>query len=92
MQPKNNAYKIFQALSLDVVAGAAVFSLAISKYYQVKISWSALICQSIAIWLIYTFDHLLDAKKTAGDPSTYRHQFHKKNKKTLLTASAVLSI
>ena len=85
-------YKTFQALSLDIVFGAAIFSMAIGKYYQIKTSWNTLICQSIAIWLIYTFDHLLDAKKIKGDASTFRHQFHKEHKKTVLIISFIVLI
>ena len=76
-------YKIFQALSLDVAAGAAIFSLAIGQYFKVQIPCNVLICLSISIWIIYTCDHLLDAKKIKGQASTFRHQFHQKYQKSL---------
>jgi hypothetical protein len=85
-------YKIFQALSLDVVIGAIIFSLAISKYYKVNTPCIILICLAIAIWVIYTCDHLLDAKRIKGNASTHRHQFHQKYNKPLLIATFVLSI
>jgi len=83
---KTNWYKIFQALSLDVVAGAIIFSLAIGRYYGVQIPWSIIIGLSIATWIVYTFDHLADANKIKGLASTYRHQFHQKYKKALIVA------
>ena len=85
-------YKLFQALSLDVVAGAVIFSLAIGRYYQVHVSWRILICLSIATWIIYTFDHLLDAIKIRERASTYRHQFHQKYKQTLIIIAFILLI
>ncbi len=83
-------YKIIQALSLDVVTGAITFSLAISRYYGVQTPWSIMISLSIATWIIYTFDHLLDANKIKGKASTYRHQFHQKYKRALIVAIFIL--
>lgn len=86
----SNLYKIFQALSLDIVLGAVLFSYAISLYFLSPVSYSALACLSIAVWLIYTIDHLLDAKKTIGKPSTFRHQFHKQYRKPLVVTAVLL--
>jgi hypothetical protein len=86
----SNLYKIFQALSLDIVLGAVIFSYAISLYFLSPVSYSALVCLSIAVWLIYTIDHLLDAKKTIGKPSTFRHQFHKQYRKPLVVMAVLL--
>ena len=83
-------YKIFQVLSLDVVTGAIIFSIAIGRYYRVQIPWSIIISLSIITWIIYTFDHLVDANKIKGSASTYRHQFHQKNKKALIVAILIL--
>ncbi len=89
---KFNWYKIVQALSLDIVIGAVVFSLAIGRYYGVEIPLRIIICLSIAIWIIYTVDHLLDAKKIKGQPSSYRHQFHQKYRQPLTIIAFLLSI
>ncbi len=77
-------YATFQVLSLDVVLGINIFSLAISKYYGVPVSWHIIVGRSIAIWLIYTVDHLLDAQKIKKEASTYRHRFHQQYQKQLL--------
>src|SRR5690606_20107856 len=37
----------------------------------------------LAVWCIYTFDHLLDAKQIGKQASTFRHAFHQKNFKVL---------
>ncbi len=86
----SNFYKIFQALSLDIVLGAVIFSYAISLYFKVPVSYSALACLAIAIWLIYTADHLLDAQKTIDKPATFRHQFHKQFRKPLVVMAVLL--
>jgi 4-hydroxybenzoate polyprenyltransferase len=77
-------YKVFQALSLDIVAGALICSVAISNYYQAQVSYSALVCLAIAVWLIYTIDHLLDAKKTGDKSAAFRHRFHQQYKKPIM--------
>ena len=87
---KTDWYRIFQALSLDVVIGANIFSLAIGLYYRVQIPWRIIISLSIAIWIIYTFDHLLDVSKIEGRASTYRHQLHQEYKKLLIVAILIL--
>lgn len=86
----SNLYKVFQALSLDIVLGAVIFSYAISLYFQSPVSCSALACLAIAIWLIYTADHLLDAQKTIDKPATFRHQFHKQYRKPLVVTAVLL--
>jgi len=85
-------YKLFQALSLDVVTGAVIFSLAIGAYYNVHISWRILLCLSIATWIIYTLDHLLDTRKIKEKALTYRHQFHGKYKKQLFVVLLIVLI
>ena len=90
MKPLNQMYRVFQALSLDIVLGAVIFSYAISLYFQSPVSYSALACLAIAIWLIYTTDHLLDAKKAIDKPATFRHQFHKQFRKPLVVTAVLL--
>lgn len=81
-----NWYKVFQALSLDVVFGAVIISLSICKYFLVQIPVTIFICLAMTIWLIYTIDHLLDAKRIKNKASTFRHQFHQKYQKRIFIA------
>ena len=87
-----NFYKLFQALSFDIVAGAVICSAAISHYYRVPLCYNALACLAIAVWLIYTLDHLLDAQKIIGIPAAFRHQFHKQYKKPLAVYAVLFTI
>lgn len=76
-------YRWMQALSLDVVLGSGLLSLAIAKYYQVTLPFSVAAGLMTAVWAIYTFDHLLDAKKVDKKASTFRHRYHQQHYKAL---------
>jgi len=71
--------KTVQNLSLDVVLGAVTMSWLFAKANETNIPVSIYLILGIAVWLIYTLDHLLDAKKIEGRASTARHQFHQKH-------------
>lgn len=77
------AYNLAQAVSLDVVLSSGLLSLAIGRYYKVSLPLSVVISLMIAVWLIYTFDHLSDAGKTRKEASTLRHRFHQQYQKPL---------
>lgn len=70
------AYKFAQALSLDVVLGSGALSLAIARYFGVELPLVVVLGLMIAVWFIYTYDHLSDARKVNRHASTYRHRFH----------------
>lgn len=76
-------YGWIQVMSLDVVLGSGLLSLAIARYYQVSLPFSVVSGLMIAVWSIYTFDHLSDAKKTSKLAATHRHRYHQRHYKTL---------
>ena len=47
-------------LSLDVVAGGVIFTLAVGQVAEVELPWSIPTALGCCIWLIYTLDHLID--------------------------------
>ena len=69
---------IFNSLSLNIVAGACVCSIFITRVLGSTISLLSIISLGISVWIIYTFDHYNDAKhlKIKGKP---RHLFHLEN-------------
>ncbi len=69
---------LIQNLSIDVTAGAIISSLYVAKLFGVRLEESMLIGLGVAIWLIYTVDHLFDAKKSIGYSTNQRHAFHQK--------------
>lgn len=70
-------------LSLDVVAGGVVFTLAISRVLGVDLHWSIPAALGCCIWLIYTLDHLIDGNSLDRNPSMQRHAFHQKYRKPI---------
>ncbi len=76
-------YRWIQATSLDVVVGSGLLTLSIAKYYKVSLPVPVVSCLMIAVWLIYTFDHLSDAKKIGKRAATFRHRFHQQYYKPL---------
>lgn len=80
--------KYIRFLSLDVTLGAALLTMAISDFIGIELPLSIPVCLAISIWLIYTLDHLLDAKRSR-EISIERHLFHRRNFK-ILTINFIL--
>jgi hypothetical protein len=79
-------YKNINILSIDIVAGAIIGALFFGKIFQVEIKTFGLIALGLSVWIIYTTDHLRDAKKIRHQASTERHRFHQKHFRTLIRA------
>lgn len=71
-------YRKGQFLSLDIVIGAVVLLRFFSTQFSSSISWEVYALLACSVWLIYTIDHLRDAKK-AKDSIRERYQFHLRN-------------
>lgn len=69
-------YQFLNLLSLDVAAGAVVCALFFCKIFQVNVLIQGLACLGLTVWIIYTVDHLLDARATQYPASSRRHRFH----------------
>lgn len=84
-------YRIINLLSLDVVVGAVISALFFARVFEVGVRPFGLIALGLTVWIIYTTDHLGDAKKIQGRASTERHRFHQIHYHTLiiLTAAAL---
>jgi len=72
-------FKYFQALSLDVALGGVIGSIFIANYLDVSVDPKTYAILGATIWLIYTFDHLMDTQNVEEPPITFRHRFHWKN-------------
>jgi 4-hydroxybenzoate polyprenyltransferase len=79
MEKLDKLYRKLNLLSLDIVAGVVICALFFSKIFAVHIRWQGLIALALAVWIIYTTDHLLDAYRIKGTASTERHRFHQLN-------------
>ncbi|MHA7131991.1 hypothetical protein [Algoriphagus namhaensis] len=91
MQFFEKLYSRISWLSLDVVLGGMAGMFFFEKLLQVFIPWEIYGLLALAIWSIYTLDHLLDAKNIPLGSTPDRHQFHLQFKREL-TAVLVLAI
>ncbi len=69
-------YAAIRLLSIDVALGALGGGWMVAHYLEVAMPWAWYVILPIAVWAIYTGDHLLDAMRLGERSSTPRHQFH----------------
>ncbi len=79
-----------QNLSLDITAGAVISSFYIAQVFGVEMTFQIGIGLGIAIWLIYTADHLWDAYRVKGIAINPRHAFHQKYFRQILVLAGLL--
>jgi len=84
-------YRYVNLLSLDIVAGAVVSALFFARVLEVTLRPVGLLALGLTVWVIYTADHLRDAREIGKSASTLRHRFHQEHFRTLLIA-AVLAV
>ncbi|MEQ8469972.1 MAG: hypothetical protein RIC35_02235 [Marinoscillum sp.] len=82
-------YKYYRWLSLDIVLGAIFFLAYLEKFFQVSLAWNVYFALGSAIWLIYTTDHLIDAK-SVDRPTSGRHLFHQRFFSLLIFAGGLI--
>lgn len=86
MAQLNRLYRLLNILSIDVALGAVCCAAWFAKYFQVELRIYALLCLGLTVWIIYSADHLLDARKVKGEASMLRHRFHQKYFKRIIIA------
>lgn len=79
-----NLYRFLNITSVDVSAGAVICACFFAKVMNVYVRPSAFIALGLTVWIIYTVDHLLDAKRIKTIASMQRHRFHQKYFNVLL--------
>jgi len=77
-------YRYFNLLSLDIAVGAVGGACYFARILEVDVRLSALASLGLTVWIIYTADHLLDARKISGRASTERHRFHQQHFRRLV--------
>jgi 4-hydroxybenzoate polyprenyltransferase len=70
-------------LSLDVSIGAVLSALFFAQILHVSILPYGLATLALTVWIIYTIDHLRDARSIGAKASTARHLFHQRYFKAL---------
>lgn len=77
-------YRIINILSLDVVCGALISALFFARIFGVTIRPYGLAALGLSVWIIYTADHLWDARAIADQAISRRHAFHQKHRSALM--------
>jgi 4-hydroxybenzoate polyprenyltransferase len=84
--------RIARILSLDVALGACVSSWFVATVVDAPISRVTLLALGIAVWLIYTADHLWDAYRLNHTSHTLRHRFHQQHFQVILLVFLLFSL
>jgi 4-hydroxybenzoate polyprenyltransferase len=82
-------YRYINLLSIDVATGAVCCALFFARLLSVHILPFGLITLGLSVWIIYSVDHLLDARKVKTQASTIRHRFHQENFTLLVFVVAI---
>ena len=77
-------YQYINILSLDVVAGSVVSALFFSRLLDVDPEAPVFVSLALTVWIIYTVDHLRDARNITVPASTDRHRFHQVHLKAMM--------
>jgi hypothetical protein len=77
-------YRFLNLLSIDIVAGAVAGAAYFAAILNVQVRLYAYVSLALTVWIIYTADHLLDAKKITDVASTERHRLHQRQFASLL--------
>jgi 4-hydroxybenzoate polyprenyltransferase len=82
-------FQYINALSIDVSIGAVCSALFFAEYFHVKILPFGIASLGLTVWIIYSADHLLDAKRIRHPASTFRHRLYQENFSTFLIVTTV---
>jgi hypothetical protein len=89
MQRLRATYGLINILSIDIAVGALCCALFFSDVLEVRIRVYGLIALALTVWIIYTADHLRDAKVIGMNAASARHQFHFRHRKVLFVCLLV---
>ncbi|MDX5319861.1 MAG: hypothetical protein LPK45_02250 [Bacteroidota bacterium] len=81
--------KWIRYLSLDVAAGASIMMAFTASVFEVSIDLVYYFLLFLMTWLIYTTDHLMDARNIPHEASTPRHRFHQMYYRPILSAAII---
>jgi len=79
-------WRTLNILSIDIALGAMAGCAFFAHLFHVSLRYHAYLSLGMIVWVIYTADHLLDVTQNASPPSTDRHRFHLKYRKSLVSA------
>ena len=77
------AYQFLNLISIDVACGAMVCAAFFARIFQIELRPQGLVALGITVWIIYSVDHLLDARQLKKEATTKRHLLHQRNFRAL---------
>ncbi len=83
-------YRLLNLLSIDVAIGAMCSAVFFAHIFEADITYYSIISLGLSVWIIYTADHLLDAKKMESLATTNRHRFHQQYFQLLLVLMIIV--
>ena len=69
-------FNYINILSIDVVLASLSIAFMLDSLHTLNMHWSVYGALASMVWLIYTFDHLMDAKSIGLNLVSDRHKFH----------------
>jgi len=85
-----NIWRWINILSLDVCAGAIAGGIMATMIFGSSPGWAYWLILPLAVWLIYTADHLIDGYRAGANAQHERRLLHRDHLKILAAVSAVL--
>lgn len=72
-------YRLLSILSIDVAVGAVCSSVWFTAFFDVTPGGIAFTVLGLTVWIIYTLDHLMDARTIKSPANAKRYQFHQQH-------------
>lgn len=72
-------YRLLSVLSIDVAVGAVCSSVWVAVFFGVTPGGIAFAVLGITVWIIYTLDHLMDARTIKSPANAKRYKFHQQH-------------
>src|SRR5690606_14426073 len=85
-------YRLLNSLSIDVAAGAVICALFLAEILRSRPGTPALIMLGLTVWIIYSADHLLDARRIEREAVTHRHSFYQRHFQVMVAMTVVAII
>ncbi len=84
-------YRLLTILSIDVALGAVCCAAWFAQFFNVTLNPFELVSLGLTVWIIYTADHLMDARKIKHRASTSNHRFHQRYF-SILAAALIVTV
>lgn len=85
-------WKIFNILSVDVVIGSVSGGILAVRLLHATPGFAWWIVLPLSVWIVYTFDHLIDGIRLKNNSHTVRHFFHYHYSKQIITVIGLMSV